>query len=105
MGILITRLLGLTLCMLPMTAFVVLHFLGVRDGLVQYFDVGTIFATLIAMTLGYIPVLGSLVGYYGAVYAWGWDWYWALVVFLWYLPVAAAVILVKLFFMYRNARG
>jgi hypothetical protein len=100
--ILIFRLLLLPLCVVPSAVFLVLHFHGVRDGLVYYCDLPQWFAALLALTLGYVPLFGSIMGYLTAVNLWEWPRIWAFAVFLWYVPLAVIVIAVKLGFILKR---
>jgi hypothetical protein len=38
---------------------------------------------LIAITVGWLPVIGTVTGSYGAISAWNWPWYGAVTFFAW----------------------
>jgi hypothetical protein len=81
-------------------------FLGVGYflvGLVQLFAIiagidyalgwGTVVSAIIALFITYIPIIGSVAGMYGAVNVWDWSIWQAGVLFFWYVPVLAAMVL------------
>lgn len=53
------------------------------DGILHFFDLHWIFAVFAAMLLLFIPAIGPLAGVYGAVAAWGWSIWAALLLFFW----------------------
>ncbi len=53
---------------------------------------------IIAAFTTYIPIVGSVLGVYGATNAWDWPLLQALVLFFWYVPVYAVVFLYSLVF-------
>ena len=55
---------------------------------VQYLiGTGTVLSFMIALFINYIPIVGSLLGYYGAHNAWGWSVLPSLGLCFWYVPV------------------
>ena len=56
---------------------------GIENGLGWH----SFFSFAGALFVTYIPLLGSILGVYGATTAWGWDLIQALVLFFWYVPV------------------
>ena len=99
----LTYLIVRLICAFLLILYCVTHFLAVRDGLMLYFDIGTIFAVLVAFLIGYIPLIGWVIAYYGAVEAWGMEWYWAALMLFWFVPVAAAALLPAVIAMFRDA--
>lgn len=79
---------------MTMQAFFIIAYLVV--GLIQFFAIqdGIAFATgmpsFVALVLAglstYIPVLGSILGVYGATNVWGWSLVQSLVLFFWFVP-------------------
>lgn len=71
-----------------------LQIAAIVDGVEHLFGFDSIFGTIIAIFIGmfitYIPMVGAAAGIYGAVESWGWGIGTALLVFLWYVPVAIA---------------
>ena len=49
-----------------------------------------IFASAVSIVFSFVPVVGSLLGFAGAVLHWGWDWTGALLLFFWW-PVVYAI--------------
>lgn len=64
---------------------------AVWDGTELFFGaesfIGKLFAFFAAITLTYIPLIGSAIGVYGAVNVWDWGLIKSLVLFFWYIPV------------------
>jgi hypothetical protein len=48
---------------------------------------------VIAVLTTYIPILGSVLGVYGAINAWDWSLVQALLLFFWYVPVYSIIFL------------
>lgn len=61
------------------------------DGFMYMLGVGAFVGGLLAFTLAYVPILGSIVGMYGAIKVWDWSFLQAFVLFFWYLILFAAV--------------
>lgn len=70
--------------------------LATIDGIKLALGMEGLLAAFLAFFLGGLPVVGALTGLYGAVYAWGWSFLQASVLFLWFLPVGLAVIIASL---------
>ena len=66
------------------------------DGILYFFGLHWIFALLAAVVLVFIPVIGPIAGVYGAVAAWGWSIWSALLLFFW--PYVLYLILIALGF-------
>lgn len=69
----------------------IVQFFAVWDGAkyflgAEYFIV-RIFAFFVSLFLTYIPLLGSVVGVYGAVNVWDWSFTKSMILFFWYVPV------------------
>lgn len=54
--------------------------------------IGKAFAFLVALFLTYIPLVGSLIGVYGAVNVWDWSLVKSLILFFWYVPIIIPII-------------
>lgn len=72
------------------------QFLAVWDG-AEYFlgassFLGRMFAFLFSLFVTYIPILGSILGVYGAVNVWDWSLTKSLILFFWYVPVVLAFV-------------
>lgn len=84
-----------------MRAFFSIGYLVV--GIVQLFAImdGVAFATgfdgfvgfLIAIFTTYIPLLGAMLGIYGAVNVWDWSFLQAALIFFWYIPVGILLVM------------
>ncbi|WP_173933503.1 hypothetical protein [Chelativorans sp. Marseille-P2723] len=64
---------------------------AIMDGVAYGLNIASFFSFFIALFVTYVPLLGSLLGVYGAVNAWDWGLWQALVLFFWYVPVALAL--------------
>lgn len=75
------------------------------DGILYFFGLHWLFALLAAILLLFIPILGPIAGIYGAVAAWGWSIWSALLLFFW--PYILYVILLALGFsaFFWTAKG
>ena len=60
------------------------------DGYMYLLGVGSFVGGVLAFFTAYIPLVGSLVGMYGAINVWGWGFLQAFVLFFWYLILIAA---------------
>ena len=61
----------------------VLQFIAALDGIMHFFGLHWIFAIFVAGLLALIPAIGPLAGIYGAVQAWGWPVWAAVLLFFW----------------------
>jgi len=52
-------------------------------GLETWWGLPWILSGPISLFVGQLPILGSVVGAFGAVQAWGWSWTWAIALFAW----------------------
>lgn len=75
------------------------------DG-VAYFTGWSKFASwMLALCLGWVPLLGTLTGIYGAVAAWGWSWFGAVALFTWHLALSLIfIIATSLLAQHQNKR-
>ncbi|MBB3693194.1 hypothetical protein [Sphingomonas sp. BK580] len=68
----------------------VVQFFAVWQGTGKFLHIDSLFGNVVTLVLSggltYIPLIGSAVGVYGAVYVWGWSLVKALVLFYWYVP-------------------
>ena len=60
---------------------------AIMDWLSYSFDWGGFASFLAALFVTYIPLLGSILGVFGAHDVWGWSWASSLLLFFWYVPV------------------
>ena len=60
---------------------------AIVDGIGYALSVGKVISFIVALLITYIPLLGSIVGVYGAVNVWDWSIWQAGVLFFWYVPV------------------
>jgi len=74
----------------------IMQILASIDGILYFFGLHWIFALLAAVVLVFIPVIGPIAGVYGAVAAWGWSIWSALLLFFW--PYVLYLLLVALGF-------
>lgn len=65
------------------------------DGIKEWLGINGLFAGFIAFIVGYIPIVGSICGVFGAHYAWGWGLLPSIALFFWYAPVFATIFIVS----------
>ena len=75
----------------------IFQFLAIWDGSMLALGVGNMLGFLIAAFITYIPVVGSVMGVYGAHNVWDWELWKAVALFFWYIPIAIV------FFIYSIA--
>ncbi len=66
---------------------------AIVDGVGYALNLGAFLSFIVAFFITYIPLLGSILGVYGAVNAWHWDALQAGVLFFWYVPIFLIVLL------------
>lgn len=66
---------ALPLAWLTYMALGVFHFMLIQDGLENWLSLPGLFAGILALFLGYMPLIGSVVSLFAAVDVWGWT-YW-----------------------------
>lgn len=72
----------------------VIQFFALWDGLNYALGLPSIVGFILSIFLTYIPIIGTLLGIYGAVNVWGWDLIRAVLLFFWYVPVLLVVLLI-----------
>lgn len=60
---------------------------AIVDGVEYATGISGFFAFLIGVFTTYIPILGAILGVYGAVNVWDWSLVQSLVLFFWFVPV------------------
>lgn len=68
---------------------------AIMDGVAYALDISRFFAAIIALFVTYIPLLGSVLGVYGAVNVWDWSLIQAGLLFFWYVPIFIVVLLLE----------
>lgn len=63
------------------------QFFAVWDGVAYGLGIGKFFSFIVSLFITYIPLLGSIVGVYGAVNVWHWTLVQAGLLFFWYVPI------------------
>jgi hypothetical protein len=63
------------------------------DGIKLFTGLGTFASVVIALFLNFIPLIGSILGIYGAMNVWDWGFWQSALLFFWYIPVAIVFIL------------
>lgn len=58
--------------------------------LVDYWAWPTLLAAPICLIFAYTPLVGSICGFLGALYAWNWEWWHAAILFFWWPFLVAA---------------
>lgn len=75
----------------------VAQFFAVVAGVKFAFSVGSFWGIVGGLCLTGMPLIGSLVGVYGAVNAWDWSLLQAAALFLWWVPVLGLFVLFESF--------
>lgn len=65
----------------------IVQLFAIVDGIGHALNIGGVLSFIIALFVTYIPLLGSVLGVYGAVEVWDWSMLQAVVLFFWYVPV------------------
>jgi hypothetical protein len=69
----------------------IVQLFAIMDGIGYALSVGSVLSFVIALFVTYIPLLGSVLGVYGATQVWDWSLLQSLALFFWYVPVAILV--------------
>ncbi|WP_051555166.1 hypothetical protein [Legionella fairfieldensis] len=69
------------------------QFFAIVDGLEIWYGLHGVIATILAFFIAQVPIIGTLVGMYGAVDAWNWSW---LSAFLLYFGPFILIIMLSL---------
>jgi hypothetical protein len=73
------------------TAIGLIQIVATADGCAYATGLPNFFSYIVAVVLTAFPVIGAIAGVYGATEVWGWDWYWAVALFIW--PVVLMAVL------------
>lgn len=68
-----------------------LQLFAISDGVQHALGVGRFLGFIAAVLLTYIPIIGSVLGVYGAYNVWHWELWQAAGLFFWYIPVMLVV--------------
>ncbi len=66
---------------------------AIMDFAALHWGLGSFISFIVGLLLAYIPIVGTGCGICGAVYAWGWSWWAACLLYLWPYPLFALVML------------
>lgn len=70
-----------------------LQLTAIMNGLQTWIGLHWFIATIVSTIFAYVPVVGSILGIFGAVYGWGWSWVWAIFLFCWPIIIAGMMML------------
>jgi hypothetical protein len=70
----------------------IVQFFATIAGLEEWLGLHWIFAGFLSAFLAYIPLVGSIIGMFGAVEAWGWSWPAAIALFFGWMIVGLVII-------------
>lgn len=73
----------------------VFQFFALWSGIEVWLDIGSFFAGVVAFLLAGVPIIGTALGMYGAVEAWGWSWTQAVGLFFGPFLVIAVIALLS----------
>lgn len=68
------------------------QFFALMDGLEYATGLPSFLSFFVSSIVTYIPLVGSLLGVYGAVAVWDWNVLQALILFFWYVPLVVLFI-------------
>jgi hypothetical protein len=71
-----------------------LQWFATVDGIVLWLGLPWLLAAILSAFLAWFPLVGSVIGAFGAVHAWGWSWTSAALLFGFPLMVAALLVAV-----------
>jgi hypothetical protein len=69
----------------------IVQFFAIWDAFEYMLGIGSFLTFFLAVFTAYIPIVGSIMGMYGAINVWDWGWLQAFVLFFWYLILIAVV--------------
>lgn len=75
-------------------AVTIMQFLAIVGGLDVWLGLPLFLAIILALIVAWIPLVGTVLGIAGAMTAWGWEWYWALLLMFFPMVVSAAIALI-----------
>ncbi len=64
-----------------------IQLVAVIDGIKYATGLGSILSAVLSIFVNYVPLLGSVLGVYGAIKVWDWNIIQAGCLFFWYVPV------------------
>lgn len=59
----------------------IVQWVATYDGLVHWIGLHWLLAGALSLFLAYLPLVGSIVGFFGALKIWGWEWWQAGLLF------------------------
>lgn len=59
----------------------ILQFAATLSGIESWLGLHWLIAIPVSLFIGYLPFVGTIFGLLGAIQAWGWEWYWAVLLF------------------------
>ena len=65
----------------------IVQLFAVMDGIEYGIGLDGFFNAMLALFLAWFPIVGSAVGFYGAINVWDWSFIQAGALFFWYVPV------------------
>ena len=69
---------------------------AIMDGVAVAFGITGFFGFVIASLTAWFPLIGSILGIYGAVNAWDWELLPAILLFFWFVPVFIGILIISL---------
>lgn len=64
---------------------------AIVDGLERWLDLSRGAAWVAALFLGYFPAVGSILGFFSAMNIWHWHWFYAFLLFFWWVILFGVV--------------
>ena len=72
-----------------------LQFFAIASGIEYATDWGGAIPYILAVLTTYIPIVGSVLGIYGATNSWDWSVLQAALLFFWYIPVGIVLAMIS----------
>jgi hypothetical protein len=83
----------------------ILQFFAISSGLLRIFHHDSIFILLISTLFAFLPVMGSILGVWGACTSWGWNIWSSILIFsLPYFVVNGPLLMITFFETYKDMR-
>lgn len=83
----------------------ILQFFAISSGLLKFLHSDNIFVLLISSVLAFLPVIGSLLGAWGACVSWGWGvWNSIVIFFVPYVIINGPIFMIILFEYYKDIK-
>ena len=73
------------------------QFLAIWDGAEAVLGLSSFAAIVLSLFLAWIPLVGSVLGVFGAHETWGWSWMASIALFTWWIVASGVIVAVDAF--------